>query len=194
MSALDSSGRDLPLIRWGEASRREAAERARLRRWTLCWLLAFWAIVLTIVFPPAPRLVWNASASAPQGLYHVVPGARLAAGDMVAAWMPAPFRHLAATRHYLPENVPLVKRVVAVPGDTVCAAGRVITLNGRVLALRAPTDGRGRAMPWWRGCRTLGDGDYFLLMADVAASFDGRYFGISRRADIIGKATLLWRR
>jgi conjugative transfer signal peptidase TraF len=194
MSAVDPSGRDLPLIHWGEALRREAAARARLRRWTLFWLLAFWAILLNIVFPPAPRLVWNASASAPTGLYHVAPGAALRVGDMVVAWVPAPYRRLAATRHYLPENVPLVKRIVGGPGDRICAAGTAIIVDGHRRAVRARADGQGRPMPWWTGCRVLGKGEYFLLMEGVAASFDGRYFGISRRVDIIGKANLLWRR
>ena len=49
-------------------------------------------------------------------------------------------------------------------------------------------------MPAWSGCRTLGPDAYFLLMAGVADSFDGRYFGITREADVVGKAQLLWRR
>src|SRR3546814_1556457 len=40
---------------------------------------------LTMAFPPAPRLVWNASASAPIGLYAVTPGAPVGPGDMVIA-------------------------------------------------------------------------------------------------------------
>jgi conjugative transfer signal peptidase TraF len=194
MSAQDPSGRDLPLLQWGEALRREAAERARLRRLVLLWLLAFWAVLLNIVFPPAPRLVWNASASAPIGLYRVSPGTRLATGDMVIAWLPKRFRHVAATRRYLPENVPLVKRIAGVPGDRICAVDRAVLVNGHRVAARLATDRQGRTMPWWTGCRALHDGEYFLLMAAVPASFDGRYFGGSRRSDIIGKATLLWSR
>ncbi|MDB5582308.1 MAG: chromosome segregation protein ParM [Bradyrhizobium sp.] len=194
MSAHDPSGRDLPLIEWGEALRREAVEAARLRRWVLFWLFAFWAIVIQMVFPPAPRLVWNASASAPIGLYAVRPGARIVAGDMVIAWLPQPYRRLAATRHYLPENVPLVKRVIGAPHDRICAIGAVISANGRRVATRLATDGQGRSMLWWRGCRTLGRGEYFLLMEGVAASFDGRYFGITRASDVVGKAYPLWTR
>jgi conjugative transfer signal peptidase TraF len=194
MSAHDPSGRDLPLIEWGETLRREAAEGARLRRRVLFWLFAFWAIVIQMIFPPAPRLVWNASASAPVGLYFVRPGVRLEAGDMAIAWVPRPWRRLAATRHYLPENVPLVKRVVGVPRDRVCATGPVIFVNGRRVATRSATDGQGRPMPWWRGCRVLDSAEYFLLMEGVAASFDGRYFGVSRAPDMVGTAYPLWTR
>jgi len=194
MSGRHASGRDLPLIAWGEALRREAVEAARLRRRVLFWLLAFWAIVIQLIFPPAPRLVWNASASAPVGLYFARPGTRPEAGDMVVAWVPKPWRQLAATRHYLPENVPLVKRVVGVPRDRICAVGPTITVDGRRVATRAAIDGQGRPMPWRRGCRVLGRDEYFLLMEGVAASFDGRYFGVTGASDLVGKAYPLWTR
>jgi type IV secretory pathway protease TraF len=31
-------------------------------------------------------------------------------------------------------------------------------------------------------------------MSERADSFDGRYFGVSKQADVIGKARLLWAR
>lgn len=170
----------------------ERLERARIWRWTLALDLGFWLIVLSIAFPPKPRLVWNASASAPIGLYWVNPGARVARGDIVIAWTPQPARRLAAERRYVPSNVPLVKRVAATEGDRICALGTAIFVNGRKAATRVKADGQGRAMPWWSGCRTLSEGEYFLLMPGVAASFDGRYFGITESADIIGPARLIW--
>ena len=115
-------------------------DAARARRRLLYWLAAFWAMALSILFPPAPRLVWNASASAPIGLYWVRPGAAVARGDMVIAWTPAPFRRLAAERHYVPENVPLVKRVAGVAGDRICAIREAISVNGRKVAARRARD------------------------------------------------------
>ena len=129
--------------------------------------------------------------SAPLGLYAVSPGAAIARGDMVIAWAPPAPRRLAAARHYLPINVPLVKRVAALPGDRICALGDVISVDGKRVAVRRARDAAGRVMPWWRGCRTLTDGALLLLM-DAPASFDGRYFGASRTSDIIGRATPLW--
>ena len=46
-------------------------------------------------------------------------------------------------------------------------------------------------MPWWSGCRTLEASERFLLM-DSALSFDGRYFGVTRSGDVLGRAELLW--
>lgn len=150
------------------------------------------ALGATIVAPPAPRLVWNVSASAPLGLYLVGDPDDARVGDMVIARVPAPWRRLAAMRHYLPANVPLVKRVVAGTGDTVCACGKWILVNGRRVAERRPVDGRGQQMPRWSGCVRLGEGALFLLMEDPA-SFDGRYFGPTQNGDIIGGAKLIWR-
>lgn len=140
---------------------------------------------------PAPRLVWNASASAPTGLYwvdHAVP----MLGDLVLAELPPRAQRLAAERGYLPEGVPLVKRVSALAGDTVCVIGITVFINGQSVAEQLARDRRGRPLPRWSGCRPLADDEVFLLMADVADSFDGRYFGPARRGAILGTLLPLW--
>lgn len=192
MSIRRTSTGDAPLFAWGEAMR-AARRRRRLRRAALGIGAGVLALAATIVLPPAPRLLWNASASAPIGLYRVSPGAPGAIGDMVVARVPLRWRRLAAERHYLPENVPLVKRVVATAGTEVCAFGTVIEVDGREAARRRSTDGRGRIMPWWSGCVRL-SGQQRLLLMDAPDSFDGRYFGITEGSDIVGRAVLLWRR
>lgn len=165
----------------------------RLGRWALVCAGLVVALVVTMVAPPRPRLVWNASASAPVGLYAVADAAPLARGDMVIARVPSEFQMFAARRHYLPANVPLVKRVAAAPGDEVCAIGARVMVNGKLVARRLDRDGAGRAMPWWSGCAELTQSEVFLLMPGSAPSFDGRYFGVSEAHDIVGRARLLWR-
>jgi conjugative transfer signal peptidase TraF len=150
-------------------------------------------LAATIAIRPTPLLVWNVSPSAPTGLYWVSASAAPQRGDMVIARVPGRYRMFAARRHYIPANVPLVKRVAAASGDSVCAFGREIFVNGRRIAERRVRDGQGRPMPWWGGCVVLRDGALFLLM-DNPASFDGRYFGPTGRHDILGKAYLLWAR
>lgn len=140
---------------------------------------------------PAPRLVWNASASAPVGLYWVSRVAP-ARGDLVLATLPPDARRLAADRGYLPAGVPLVKRLVAVAGDVVCAVGDAVFVNGTYVATRRTHDSSGRELPCWTGCRVLVADEVFLLMAGVSGSFDGRYFGLVRRARIIGRLVPLW--
>lgn len=184
---------DAPLLAWGDALRREKTRRDRFVRRLVLAGAGSAILLLTTAFPPTPRLVWNASASAPTGLYIVTPATWVEPGDMVIAWAPRPFRKLAAERHYVPINVPLVKRVAAYAGDEVCALGHQLFINGSLAAGRRAVDGKGRPMPMWSGCIRLHGRQVFLLMPDPA-SLDGRYFGATDGTDIVGKARLLWRR
>lgn len=151
-------------------------------------------IASTLLCPPPPVLLWNASASSRIGLYAISSPGQLGAGDAAVAWAPTPARRLAAARHYLPANVPLVKRVAAAPGDRVCATHKTIFVNGRPATLRRVRDPSGRPMPWWSGCHVLGPGEFFLLSPNAPDAFDGRYFGVTRSSQIVGKARLLWPR
>jgi conjugative transfer signal peptidase TraF len=191
MAKQQHSTAGAPLFTWGDALRAARHRRRTLRVRGIVLMLGAALLGATIIAPPTPRLVWNASASAPVGLYRVSPSVPLARGNMVVAWAPSHARSLAAARHYLPANVPLVKRVTGVAGDEICALGRSIYRDGRLIAVRRLKDGKGRTMPHWQGCRILRGGDLFLLM-DAPDSFDGRYFGMTDGSDIIGKAQLLW--
>lgn len=170
-----------------------AGRRRRRRRLAIAVLVgtAVLPLTLSLVRKPPILLVWNASASAPIGLYRLHPGKAVRRGDMVVAWTPEPGRTLAARRHYLPSNVPLVKRVAAVAGDRICALGSAVSINGRRVVVRRRSDAAGRPMPWWNGCRLLRSAEFFLLM-DSRWSFDGRYFGVTRSSEILGRAELLW--
>lgn len=160
----------------------------------LAAMLGFAALGSTEIVRPMPRLVWNATASAPVGLYRVEAAVALRRGDFVLAWLPDAARQLAAERHYLPADVPLVKRVAALTGDAICREQARITINGMIVAMALRADSRGRSLPRWSGCRTLGQKQVFLLMSSVPDSFDGRYFGPIATRSIIGKLVPLWTR
>jgi conjugative transfer signal peptidase TraF len=180
----------------GNSARRRAGHRQYPRR--TCRALVFGVTMLSMLamsasLVPTPRLIWNASASAPIGFYWRIAGAP-SRGDLVLARAPFWARKVAAERHYLPLNVPIVKRVAAVAGEVVCASGAAISIDGRVVAHRLASDRMGRPLPQWEGCETLGAGEFFLLTADVPDSFDGRYFGVTEWRDIIGRLVPLWTR
>lgn len=183
----------MPLFAWTAARQNRQARRRHQGRLAVIMAAGLALLIGTAIASPRPRLVWNASASAPQGLYRVWPGVMPRRGDMVVAWLPQQARILAARRHYLPSDVPLVKRVAGVEGDTVCAGGDRVTLDGRLVALRLARDRAGRVLTGWQGCFRLGRDGFFLLMAHPD-SFDGRYFGATARHDIIGRTALLWAR
>ena len=194
MTRRPDRSRNLPLLEWGDQLRQAKRERRTLGRRFAVIGAGITLVCLTIAFPPAPRLVWNASASAPIGLYAVTPGATVEPGDMVIARVPDPSRMMAAERRYIPANVPLVKRVAAAAGDEVCALGREIFVNGTWVVERRVSDAKGRPMPWWSGCVRLRGRQLFLLMSDSPGSFDGRYFGVTDGGLVVGKARLLWAR
>src|ERR1700688_4380977 len=72
----------------------------------------------------APKLIWNASASVPIGLYAIRPARHLNVTDLVALDAPEPLAGFLAERGYLPRGVALMKRIVALPGQQVCRIGR----------------------------------------------------------------------
>ena len=169
----------------------------RLRRWrgiALAGVLSVGALALPPALHPMPRLIWNASASAPIGLYWANPSGAIRRGDLVLATPPDAAQRLAAERGYLPVGVPLVKRVAAITGDLVCVDGGEVRLAGHRVARTLAADREDRLLRSWDECRSLRDGEVFLLMAEVPASFDSRYFGPIEASQIIGRLVPLWTR
>lgn len=139
---------------------------------------------------PKPVLAWNVTSSAPVGLWRRTLGPA-AHGAWVLVRMPSKVTDLAAARRYLPRNVPMVKQIAAVSGDTVCREGAAIRVNGTVAAMALAQDAKGRALPVWSGCHRLGADEIFLL-TKPSLSFDSRYFGAVPTANVIERITPLW--
>jgi conjugative transfer signal peptidase TraF len=139
------------------------------------------------VFAPHPRLLWNASASAPIGLYRVTTLDHPQVGDLVTVLPPPALSHFMASRQYLPSRIPLLKHVAALTGSRVCRTDAVVTVNGNQLAIALPRDSHDRPLPVWRGCHTVQAHELFLLNA-APDSFDGRYFGTIPDAGLLGRA------
>ncbi len=144
-------------------------------------------------FLPVPlRLVWNASASVPVGLYGLEVPRDLRVGDLVAVAPPRPLADFMAERGYLGRGVPLMKHVAALPGQMVCRLKTTITVDGAARGEALDHDRKGRALPVWRGCRQISAGTVFLMNSAVRDSFDGRYFGPTPARSIIGRATPIY--
>jgi conjugative transfer signal peptidase TraF len=151
------------------------------------------AIIASVPAKPV-ALVWNASASVPVGLYRIAPASTVRPG-MIAVARPAPhLARLMTTRGYLGSGALLLKPVAAAAGQTICRAGFTITIDGQPVATALRADRIGRPLPAWSGCRVLPPDTVFLLARDVAASFDGRYFGPVATARIVGRAMPVWTR
>ncbi len=145
-------------------------------------------------FPPAPRFMWNASTSVPIGLYALRPADKLYVAELVAVRPPDRLAVFLDDRGYLPKGVPMLKRILALSGQTVCRRGRTITVDGMPMGRALVRDSRGRALPIWSGCRVLAIGEVFLMNAQSEQSFDSRYFGPLPASTIVARADPLWTR
>lgn len=155
--------------------------------------LAVTSLVLpTIGVKPVPHYLWNASESVPIGLYRLRPTGRLAVTDLVAVLPPEPLATFLADSRYLPRGIPMLKRVLALPGQMVCRDHLIVTVDNASVGEARERDSRGRPLPIWQGCCVVADGEVFLMNWQSADSLDGRYFGVLPTNAMIGKAEPLW--
>ncbi len=141
---------------------------------------------------PPPLYMWNASDSVPVGLYRLQPVGELSVTDLVAVEALEPLATFLADGGYLPRGVPMLKRVLALPGQMVCRNARTIAVDEIAMGEARDRDSRGRSLPVWEGCRVVAEDELFLMNWQSASSFDGRYFGVTPRSAVIGRATSVW--
>ena len=151
---------------------------------------------ISLVFLPhwhlTPRIIYNPSASAPRGWYWLLPADSLKVDDYALVSLPSNVKRLAAERDYLPEAVPLLKRIGARSDQFVCVRGRSLWIDGQLAATALSHDRAGRELVGWHECRVLAPDEILLVSRDNSASFDSRYFGPIRMIDVIGRAVPLW--
>jgi conjugative transfer signal peptidase TraF len=150
------------------------------------------AVAATAAVSMPTWLVWNATASAPVGLYRLDHPPALKRGDLVAVMPDMALADFMVTRGYIVHGVPLLKHVAALPGQQVCRVGYTIMVDGIALGDALVRDRLGRPLPAWRGCRRIAAGEVFLMNGNVPDSLDGRYFGPLAVSAIIGRARPVW--
>ena len=159
----------------------------------LITIVAAAAVIDTMLGPKtAPRFVWNVSESVPTGLYQVQPAGDLMITTLVVAYPPEPLASVLNDGGYLPRDVPLIKHILALPGQSVCRTGTTIAVDGIEMGVARERDHRGRELPVWEGCRVVAGDEVFLMNWDAPASLDGRYFGPIPLHTIVGRAVPLW--
>ena len=154
--------------------------------------IAALGVAITTIVPMSARLIWNASASVPKGFYTVAPADAIEVPELVAVMPPEALAPFIVERGYVARGVPLVKRVLGVPGQRVCRTGHAITVDDVEMGEALERDSLGRDLPVWQGCRIVGDGELFLMNWDVRDSLDGRYFGPIPASSVIGWVLPRW--
>lgn len=160
-------------------------------------MTAYFALLIfvgTAIFPISPRFIWNASASVPIGLYAIRPTGTLHVTELVVVRPPTALATFLDDRRYLAKGVPMLKRILALPGQTVCRTNRTITVDGVAMGAALDRDSRGRPLPTWQGCRVIAGDQVFLMNWQSEDSLDGRYFGQLPANTIVGRAAPLWTR
>ena len=111
-------------------------------------------------------------------------------GDIVVFSQP-PLDHCGGT-----QGGDLVKRVIALPGQTIYSSGNSIYVNGQLLAepylphddpLGPPIPGASKQHPY-----RVPPGEFYMLGDNRAISCDSRYWGPIEGSSIIGKVVLVW--
>jgi conjugative transfer signal peptidase TraF len=139
----------------------------------------------------------NTTPSFPLGLWRIEALSReVRVGDTLFICPPAeaPAIKLARERLYLPAGLckggmaPLIKTVVALPGQTIAIEGDQVVIDGELLAHSSiqVKDGQGRVLPTYAGgVVPLGA---LFVHSDYVASFDSRYFGPIPAGGVLGLA------
>ncbi len=85
-----------------------------------------------------------------------------------------------------------VKRIIAVPGDTITIKGNTVIVDGKTLVepYVAPSDQGNPYLPVIN--LVVPSGDYYVLGDDRVNSSDSRDWGFVPRKDIIGRAALIY--
>ena len=149
-------------------------------------------LVAPVVAEPVPLYVWNASESVPLGLYRLQPADRLFVTELVAIKPSEPLATFLDLNGYLPVGIPMLKRVLALPGQTVCRSGHTISIDKIDMGEVRERDSHGRPLPVWHGCRVVGEDELFLMNRQSKDSLDGRYFGPIAASAVIGRALPVW--
>lgn len=131
----------------------------------------------------------------PIGFYEQIMTREIKRGDLVSVCLPKPIAAVALQRGYLragncpSEVVPVLKRVIAIPGDTITLTNSDITVNG--LKYYAPfmsIDHNKRPLQKFihNGLYQSNHGYWIYGDNDPIQSWDSRYYGAVDRKAIIG--------
>ena len=130
--------------------------------------------------------------SVPIGLYRLQPVTKLTVTELVAVKPPDLLAAFLDLNGYLPLGVPMLKRVLALPGQTICRYGLTIVVDGIDVGQAQERDRRGRPLPVWQGCRVIAADNVFVMNWQSADSLDSRYFGPLPASAVIGRAVPVW--
>lgn len=140
----------------------------------------------------------NISGSMPRGLYFKAAG-EIHRGDIVAFCPREETQKLGLSRKYLIHGIrckwsePLMKKVIAVPGDIVILSANSLSVNGKKTNYDALSkDSHGRILKAYPAGIYKHTSGYWVKGTDSPKSWDSRYFGPVPPKNILWKIKPLW--
>ena len=181
----------------------------RALRYLLNSLIALGVLILALMACfPLFNLHLNTSDSLPRGIYRQIrDGADgIRRGDIVRFCLSGEAASLTKSRGYVDTPFPdtgcelylrpLMKPVVALPGDVVAIDGGGVSVNGERIAnsRRMAEDGLHRAMPEPAATGVVADGTVWVISGHHPFSWDSRYYGAIPLANVRGivRPFILW--
>jgi conjugative transfer signal peptidase TraF len=144
--------------------------------------------------PTALGYCLNLTPSEPVGIYRAVAGG---AERGALVWLKQPVGPVAYILHrYAPANIPLIKRVAALPGDIVRVSAHGVRVNGMLWPDSAALagDAEGRSLrPYPFGTYRV-RAQQFWVMSNHPRGIDSRYFGPVQEASVISRVVpvIIW--
>jgi conjugative transfer signal peptidase TraF len=164
-------------------------------------VLALNTVAIALAWPAGLRVNWTESM--PRGLYRETPP-RFERGALAIVCLEGAAARFGRERGYLPRGdcptgvMPVVKQIVALPGDRVEIEQSELKVNGHPVPNTAllARDTLGRPLPHVPvGEHRLGKDEYFVLGRASPRSWDSRYFGVVSLRQIHGCVApwLIWK-
>ena len=177
----------------------------KMREWTeslastIVFVLVFTTFVAQATQVPTPSMVPTIMVgdhffldkvafpgNFPAAVRGWLPRRNISRGDIIA-FRPPPEAN---------NNTPFVKRVIAIPGDTIEIKDRLLYLNGELqdepykIHVNAPAGGSGSGENY--GPTTVPADSYFVMGDNRDNSLDSRFWGFVTRDSVIGKPLFVY--
>lgn len=167
------------------------------RKYPLIILFALFAIVSIVVFLGVSI---NITPSMKVGIYIRESGS-LERGDIVALCLGEPYRTVGLDRQYIEKGQkcdgadPLIKQIIAVPGDNVILTDQYFEVNNTQYPYTTfYVDSVGRKLFVYRRGNYFNTQGYWMVGTNARNSWDSRYWGAVSKAQILYKLKplLVW--
>lgn len=165
--------------------------------WRLPIIAAGFWLAVGVLY--ALHLTVNVSESMKKGLY-IGAGHSIHRGDIVAVCLDKNNATIGLKQGYVLRGkacasgiTPLIKEVLAMPGDTIVLADNSISVNGKYYPYatqKSDTQGRPLSMVP-RGAYPAIKG-YFLIGVSAPNSWDSRYWGLADKSQVLYRLIPLW--